>query len=227
MEQLGSHWTDFYEIWYLSIFRKSVLKIQVSLKSNRNKRYFTWKPIYIFGCISLVSSWHERCLGQEGVEKIAINILCSVTFFSRIVPFMRMWKNYVRPDRSQTTILLMRIARWILKSTIRHLEYVILIAFPLRHWLHERTSVVGYTYIACLATLETLKNPNVFSSNWKWTDTSSKHPLCLSQHSHHPMSFEGVRQSMVSRVNAFSVRWRALWASAVNCDDTQQEFSSN
>ena len=32
MQQLASHWTDFCEIWYLSIFRKSVEKIQVSLK---------------------------------------------------------------------------------------------------------------------------------------------------------------------------------------------------
>ena len=29
MEQLGPHWTDFHEIWYLTIFRKSVEKIQV------------------------------------------------------------------------------------------------------------------------------------------------------------------------------------------------------
>jgi hypothetical protein len=36
MEQLGSHWTDFHEIWYLSIFRKSVEQIQVSLKSDKN-----------------------------------------------------------------------------------------------------------------------------------------------------------------------------------------------
>jgi hypothetical protein len=41
IEQLGSHWTEFHEIWYLSIFRKSVEKIQVSLKSNKNKRYCT------------------------------------------------------------------------------------------------------------------------------------------------------------------------------------------
>jgi hypothetical protein len=40
MEQLGSHWTDFHEIWYLSIFRNSVEKIQVSLKSDKNKGYF-------------------------------------------------------------------------------------------------------------------------------------------------------------------------------------------
>jgi len=47
IEQLDSHWTDFYDIWYLRIFRKSVEKIQVSLKSDKNKGYFTLKPIYI------------------------------------------------------------------------------------------------------------------------------------------------------------------------------------
>jgi hypothetical protein len=47
-EQLGSHWTDFHEIWYLRIFKKSVKKIQVSWKSDKNKGYFTWRPIYIF-----------------------------------------------------------------------------------------------------------------------------------------------------------------------------------
>jgi hypothetical protein len=40
MEQLGSHRTDFHEFWYLSIFRKSVEKIQVSFKSDKNKGYF-------------------------------------------------------------------------------------------------------------------------------------------------------------------------------------------
>jgi hypothetical protein len=42
MEQLSSHWTDFDEIWYLSFFfRKSVEKIQVSLKSDNSNGYFT------------------------------------------------------------------------------------------------------------------------------------------------------------------------------------------
>jgi len=39
MEQLA-HWTDFHEIWYLSIFRKYVEKIQVSLKSDKLNGYF-------------------------------------------------------------------------------------------------------------------------------------------------------------------------------------------
>ena len=41
MEQLGSHWTDFHEIWYLIIFRTTVEKIQVSLKPDKNNYYFT------------------------------------------------------------------------------------------------------------------------------------------------------------------------------------------
>jgi len=36
MEQLGSHWMDFREILYLSIFRKSVEKIQIYLTYNQN-----------------------------------------------------------------------------------------------------------------------------------------------------------------------------------------------
>ena len=41
VKQLDSHWTDFHDIWYLSIFRKFVDKFQVSLKSDKNKGYFT------------------------------------------------------------------------------------------------------------------------------------------------------------------------------------------
>ena len=35
-KKLGSHRTDFHEIWYLSVFRKYVENIQVSLKSDKN-----------------------------------------------------------------------------------------------------------------------------------------------------------------------------------------------
>jgi len=40
MEELDFHWTDFYDIWNLSIFRKSVEKIHVSLKYDKNDGYF-------------------------------------------------------------------------------------------------------------------------------------------------------------------------------------------
>jgi hypothetical protein len=48
VKQLYSHWTDFNKVWHWSIFRKSVEKIQISLKPDENNRYFTWRPIYIF-----------------------------------------------------------------------------------------------------------------------------------------------------------------------------------
>ena len=50
-EQLGSHRTAFHEILYLTIFRKSVYKIQASLKSKNNK-YITGRPMYIYENIS-------------------------------------------------------------------------------------------------------------------------------------------------------------------------------
>ena len=48
MEQLSSHEKDFREIWYLSIFRKSVETVRVSLKSDKITAYFTWRPMNIF-----------------------------------------------------------------------------------------------------------------------------------------------------------------------------------
>jgi len=51
----GSHLTDFHERRYFSMFRKPVEKIQVSLKPGKNNGYFTWRPVYIYDNISLIS----------------------------------------------------------------------------------------------------------------------------------------------------------------------------
>jgi hypothetical protein len=48
------------------------------------------------------------------------------------------------------TVLHMRIACWIPKATDTHSGCVIYIDFPLQQWLHERVSLLRYTYIACL-----------------------------------------------------------------------------
>ena len=69
-EQHGSHWMDFHEIWYLCIFRKkTVVKTQVSLKYDKNNRYFSWNLIYIFNNISLCSSYNEKCFRQKLYRK--------------------------------------------------------------------------------------------------------------------------------------------------------------
>jgi len=41
MGQLGSHWADFHEILYLTIFRKPLEKIQILLNSDKNNGYKT------------------------------------------------------------------------------------------------------------------------------------------------------------------------------------------
>jgi len=60
-----------------------------------------------------------------------------------------MWKNIVERGRPQMTIWRMRIPCWITKATNTQLAYVILIAFPPQQRLHERASMLRYTYIAC------------------------------------------------------------------------------
>jgi len=56
------------------------------------------------------------------------------------------WKNTAEPGRPQMTIRRMRIACWIPKATNVLSEYVPLIEFPLQRWLHERASMLRYTY---------------------------------------------------------------------------------
>jgi hypothetical protein len=48
------------------------------------------------------------------------------------------------------TLWLMRIACWIRKATNTHSENVMFFYFPLQHLLHERASMLRYTYIVCL-----------------------------------------------------------------------------
>jgi len=102
--QLGSHWTDFHEVWYLCFFRKSVEKIQVSLKSvekiqvslkfvekiqvsltsDNNNGYFTWKPTRIFFVIP-----HLFLLKMRRLKRNLKHTFCVQQLFPKIVPLMR------------------------------------------------------------------------------------------------------------------------------------------
>jgi len=63
--------------------------------------------------------------------------------FSRAV-YEIMWKITAEPGRPQMTIWRMRFACRIPKTKNTHSDYIILIAFPLKLWLHERVSVLRY-----------------------------------------------------------------------------------
>jgi hypothetical protein len=84
------------------------------------------------------------------VEKIKTYNSGSITYFSNIVLFMGHVEKYLEPDGPRMTIWCMHIACWMPKATNTHSEYVILIVVPLQEWLHERGSVLLYTYITCL-----------------------------------------------------------------------------
>ena len=146
MKQLGPQLTGFQEIWYLSICRESVEKIQVSSKSGKNDGYFTWRPTYNFFKSYLAQfSLKWEVFQTKVVETIKTHILCSVTFFfdNRAV-YEIMWKNILESGRAQMTIWRLRIACWIPKATNTNSEYVILIAFPLHQLSQERASTLRW-----------------------------------------------------------------------------------
>jgi len=85
----------------------------------------------------------------EVVQKIKTHILCSVTLFFRKPCLLWDVKKYWKRGRLQITIWRIRIACWIPKATNTHSGCVKLFAFPLQQLLHERPSLLRFTYIAC------------------------------------------------------------------------------
>ena len=68
----------------------------------------------------------------------------------------------VETDNPQTIIQRVRIACWISETKNIHSACLIHIAFTLQQWLHERTSLLRYTYTACLV-------PNyIYRKCWKF-----------------------------------------------------------
>ena len=148
MEQLGSQWTDFHEICYLNTLRKSVKKFKFSLKSGKNNGYYTGRIFCICVCILLSSSQNGKLFRQNYIENQFSRF--SKIIFENHASYVIIWKNMVEPDRPRMTIWRICISCWIHKSTNRHSEYEIIIAFSLQLCLHERVSMLCHTYIAFL-----------------------------------------------------------------------------
>jgi hypothetical protein len=147
MERLGSHWTNFHEIWYLSIFRKPFQKIEVSLSSDKSQGTLHGdRCTFVIICRSVLrirNIW-GKCCSENRNTHFMFN--APFFFFENRAVYEIMRKNVVEPDRPQMTIWRMRIACWMTKATNTHSEYEILIAFPLQQWLHSRVSMLRFTY---------------------------------------------------------------------------------
>jgi len=82
-------------------------------------------------------------LQTKVVEKIKTHILYSLTSLRKSC---RLWDNVkIYIYIPQITTWRMRISRWVPKSTNTHSQYVILIAFSLQQWLHERASLLRHS----------------------------------------------------------------------------------
>jgi hypothetical protein len=75
--------------------------------------------------------------------------MCSANFENRAL-YELMWKKCVERVRPQMTMWGTRIACWITKATITHLQNVTPIVFPQQQQLHEGATMLLNTYFACL-----------------------------------------------------------------------------
>ena len=97
----------------------------------------------------------ERKIFQKNVvQKLETHILCSMPFFFENRPIYEiMWKNFIQRGRSQMIIWRKSVACWVPTATNAHTVFVILIAFQLQKWLHERASMLRYRYTICIVSL--------------------------------------------------------------------------
>ena len=132
-------------------FRKSVEKIQVSLRSKKNNGYFTRRRFRICDNMSLTS--------KESFGETHTHLMFSYVF-PRIVSFMRHMKNVVESERSQMAIWLRKHtpapvnphprAHTHTRTRTHSQKYVRLIAFPRQQWCRERVLVLCCMYMPLL-----------------------------------------------------------------------------
>jgi len=88
MEQLGSDWTNLYEILYLRIFRQSVEKFQGLFKPDKSNGYITCGP----PTFVIISRWillKMRNVSEESGRENNNTHFLFIRFCPKIVQFMR------------------------------------------------------------------------------------------------------------------------------------------
>ena len=136
----------------MSIFRKSVKKIQFPLKSDKNDGYITWRPIRFFFITSLSFLVRMRNVSDKScTENHNTRLMSNNIMWGENRAAYEMWgeKKTVQPagHRWQYGACALHAGYLRLQT---HSEYVMLTAFPLQQRLHERVSVFCHTYIACV-----------------------------------------------------------------------------
>jgi hypothetical protein len=120
MQQLGSHWKDFDNILYLNFSEYMLKNFQVSLKFDKNKVYFTWRCLHLYGSTSLNYSQYEKHF-KNFVGKTKTHTSRAATFFPKTVPFMwqgqKMWCGQRRSWRGGCTLRAGKVSLHAIKHT--------------------------------------------------------------------------------------------------------------
>jgi hypothetical protein len=85
-------------------FRKSVQKVHVSLKSDKNNGYCTQRPMHVCDSISLNSSWNQTCLSQNLWRESKQAFYVQKRFSQNRAFYEITCKNTVQPERPGMTI---------------------------------------------------------------------------------------------------------------------------
>jgi len=140
MEQLRSHWKDFHEVWYLSIFRKSFEKICSFFESWRQWRVLCMKRNVHF---MIISHWILLRIRNTKDKNFRES---KHTFYVKSYRLCNNVEKYCRTR--QATDDNTAHAHCMLDAEVY--KYALIIrntTFPLQQWLQERTSISRYTYI--------------------------------------------------------------------------------
>jgi len=109
MEQFGSHWMEFREICHLSIFQKSVNKLQFHQNQTRIKgSLHEDQPTFLI--ISHSSLLRLRNILNKSCRENQKTHFVFNDFFFNCAIYEVMWKNVVEPGRQQMTTWRMHIA---------------------------------------------------------------------------------------------------------------------
>jgi hypothetical protein len=92
-------------------------------------------------------------VAEKVVEKIKTHFILNKFYLKNRSVYELKRGNMVGLDKPCMAVRHIRLACWIPKATNTHSQYVISIASPRQWWFRERTSILRYTYVACLVCL--------------------------------------------------------------------------
>jgi hypothetical protein len=158
LEQCCSRCMDFREIWWVFFGGGEICRGNSTFHQNRTRITGTsLADLRTFMIISrriilIIRNVADKyCRENQNTHFVLNNIFRKSC---------RLWDNvekYCRPGQAtdDSIIRRMRISCWIPKATNTHSEYVMLPPPPYarQQWLHDRTSLISYRYIACLVNL--------------------------------------------------------------------------